>query len=210
MLSRRARGSEPTGSRSLEDRLLHRPGQHPDEGDDAGNNTRAGRDGQGEGTERQGGSVSIVVRVLLNGSPRTIHDEMFQALVKIVLHILLYGSADGVCGHPSNDRFGDTARQDGQADQPEKQVEPFPQHRCIAMAKEDVDAAQDPKSVREAAQRAAKPIDDATLPSQAGKQVEAHARYHADENPRHKANNKAPHISSRGPERVEWGKDKRD
>jgi len=127
-----------------------------------------------------------------------------------VLHILLYGPTDGIRGDSADYRFGDTACQNGQADQSKKQVEAFPQHRCVVMPEEDVDAPQDPQGVRETAQRPAEAIDDAAFPVQVGKQLEAGARYHADENPRHKANDKAPHISSRGPERVERGKDKRN
>ena len=130
------------------------------------------------------------------------------SLANIVRHILLYGSTDGIRGHSADDRFGNAARQDGQADQSEEQVEPFPQHRCVVMPEEDVDAPQDSEGVHETAQCPAEAIDDATFPVQVGKQLEAGARYHADENPRHKADDKAPHISMRGPEHVEWSKDK--
>ena len=132
------------------------------------------------------------------------------SLANIVLHMLLYGPAYGIRGDSADHRFGDTACQNGQADQSEKQVEPFSQYRCVVMPEEDVDASQDPQGVGETAQRPAEAVDDAAFPVQEGKQLEAGARYHADENPRHKANDKTPHISSRGPEHVERRKDKRD
>ena len=130
------------------------------------------------------------------------------SLANIALHVPPEGSTDGVRGHSADYRFGDTVGQYGQADQSEKQVEAFPQHRCVAMPEEDVDAPQDPKGVHETAQHATKPVCKTAFPVQAGKQLEAGARYHADEDPRHKADDKAPHISMRGPEHVEWSEDK--
>ncbi len=127
-----------------------------------------------------------------------------------MLHILLYGSTDGIRGDPADYRFGNAARQDGQADQSEEQVEPFPQHRCIVMPEEDVDTPQDSQGVHETAQRSAEAVDDATFPVQAGKQLEAGARYHADQYPRYETDDQAPHISMCGPEHVERSEDKRD
>jgi hypothetical protein len=75
---------------------------------------------------------------------------------------------------------------------------------------EDVDASQDPKGVHEAAQCPTETINGTLLPVETGEQMEARARYDTDEDPRHKADGEAPHITVRGAEPVERRKDKRD
>lgn len=125
-------------------------------------------------------------------------------------HVFLERAADGVRGDSTNDRFGDATRQDGQANQSEKQVEAFSQHRCVVVPEEDVDASQNPQGVHDAAQRSAEAVDNAASPLQTGKQMEAGTCYHADQDPRHKTDDKAPHIPMRGPESVERGEDERN
>lgn len=122
-----------------------------------------------------------------------------------MLHVPLYGPAHGVGGEPADDGLGDAAGQNSQPNQTEKQVEPFAQDRCIAVAKEDVDTAEDPKRVRQTAQSPAEAVDDSALPLQAREQMETGPCNNTDQDPWHEANDETPDIAGR----IEGREDKR-